>query len=176
MSIATSVRVLDLRSVFGITARVTTPAAATHGAYVEMECTAEPGSSTIIHYHPGQLETYDVIEGVLEVFRDGTWRPLRAGQTLTIPAETVHAFRNNGQTPTRFLNRHEPALGFEAHLETVDRLVRVGKIRGTRDPRSLIYLSMSAAKHRPDVAVRPPQRLVNALAFIGRRLGYRLDP
>ncbi len=36
-------KVLDLRSVFGIEARVTTPAEATGGEYVEMDVTAEPG-------------------------------------------------------------------------------------------------------------------------------------
>lgn len=43
------------------------------------------------------------------------------------------------------------------------------------DPRSLIYMSMSAVKHLPDVAVKPPQWVVHVLAFVGRRLGYRLD-
>ncbi len=54
-------KVLDLRSVFGIEARVTTPAEATGGEYVEMDVTAEPGSETLIHYHPEQEETYRVL-------------------------------------------------------------------------------------------------------------------
>jgi hypothetical protein len=36
-------------------------------------------------------------------------------------------------------------------------------------------MSMSAVHYRPDVTVKPPQWVVNMLAFIGRRLGYRLD-
>jgi mannose-6-phosphate isomerase-like protein (cupin superfamily) len=67
-------KVLDLRSIFGIEARVTTPAEATGGEYVEMDVTTEPGSETLIHYHPEQEETYRVLEGTLEVFRDGRWR------------------------------------------------------------------------------------------------------
>jgi quercetin dioxygenase-like cupin family protein len=168
--------ILDLSSVFGLTARVTTPAATTGGAYVEMDCTAAPGSRTMIHRHPQQEETYDVLEGTLEVFRDGQWRAVGAGESLTVPPGTVHGFRNTGDLPVRFLNKHQPARGFQAHLETVDRLVRAGKVRGTQDPRSLIYLAMSAVEHRPDVAVRPPQWVVHALAFVGHRLGYRLDP
>lgn len=175
MSSATGVRVLDLRSVFGVTARITTPAAATDGAYVEMDCTVEPGSATIIHYHPEQAETYEIVDGVLEVFRDGAWRPLQVGDTLLVPPGAAHGFRNTSLTPTRFLNRHAPAHGFQAHLETLDRLIQAGKIRGTKDPRSLIYMSMSAVEHRPDVAVKPPQWLVNLLAFVGRRLRYTLD-
>ena len=168
-------RVLDLRSIFGITARVTAPADATDGAYVEMDCTAEPGSTSVLHYHAHQQETYRVTAGALDVFQDGEWRRLQAGDELLIPAGAVHAFRNSSGASARFINRHEPALGFQAHLETLDRLVRTGKIRGTSDPRSLIYMSMSAVRHKPDVTVRPPQRLVNLLAFIGRRLRFQLD-
>jgi mannose-6-phosphate isomerase-like protein (cupin superfamily) len=168
-------KVLDLRSVFGLEARVTTPASATGGEYVEMDVTAEPGSETLIHYHPEQEEIYRVLEGTLEVYRDGRWGAVPAGESLTITRGTVHGFRNKGEVPVRFLNVHRPALTFQEHLETLDRLSRAGKIQGTRDPRSLIYMSMSAMEHRPDVAVKPPQWVGRTLAFVGRRLGYRLD-
>lgn len=168
-------KVLDLRSVFGLKATVTTPSAATDGAYVEMDVTADPGSETIIHYHPEQEETYQVLEGTLEVFRDDRWRAVPAGESLTVPQEAVHGFRNASEAPVRFVNVHRPALAFQEHLETLDRLSRAGKIRGTKDPRSLIYMSMSGVEHRPDVAVKPPQWVIRAFAFIGRRLGYTLN-
>ena len=168
-------KVLDLRSVFGVEARVTMPAAATGGAYVEMECMVNPGSGSMIHYHPHQEETYQVLEGTLEVFREGTWRPLQPGESLTVPLRAVHAFRNASSAPATFLNVHRPALAFQEHLETLDRLIQSGKVRGTKDPRSLIYMSMSAIKHRPDVAVKPPQVVVNLMAWLGRRLGFTLD-
>ncbi len=150
-------KVLDLRSVFGVEARVTMPSAATGGAYVEMECTVQPGSGSMIHYHPHQEETYQVLEGTLEVFREGTWHAIQTGESHTVPKGVVHAFRNASSTPATFLNVHRPALAFQEHLETLDRLTRSGKVRGTNDPRSLIYMSMSAVKHRPDVAVKPPR-------------------
>jgi hypothetical protein len=59
-------------------------------------------------------------------------------------------------------------------MECLDRLARAGKIRGTRDLRSLIYMSMSAAEFRPDVTVKPPRWMVIFLAFLGRRLGFTL--
>ena len=167
-------KVLNLRAVFGIEAQVTTSAAATGGTYVEMDVTTEPGSEIMIHYHPEQEETYQVLEGTLEVFRDGQWHALPAGESLTVPQGAVHGFRNTGDTPVRFLNVHRPALAFQEHLETLDRLSRAGKIRGTKDPGSLIYLSMSAVEHRLDVPVKPPQWVIRGVAFMGRRLGYRL--
>ncbi len=77
--------------------------------------------------------------------------------------------------PVRFLNEHRPALAFQEHLETLDRLSRAGKIRGTKDPRSLIYMSMSGVEHQPDLPVKPPPWVLRGLAFIGRRLGYTLN-
>ena len=87
----------------------------------------------------------------------------------------MHAWRNASGRPIRFRNVHRPALGVQAHLETLDRLARAGKVRGTIDPRAIMHMSMSAVRHRPDVTVKPPQWVVNAMAFIGRRLGFTLD-
>ncbi len=114
------------------------------------------------------------MEGDLEVFRDGRWEHVPAGATLTIAPREIHGFRNAGTVPVRFRNVHRPALAFQEHLETLDRLIQAGKIRGTKDLRSLIYMSMSGHEHRPDVPVKPPSWVMNALAFIGRRLGYTL--
>jgi mannose-6-phosphate isomerase-like protein (cupin superfamily) len=175
MTTRAPVDVLDLRTVFGVEARVTVPAASTDGAYVEMDCLVAPGSGTMIHYHPDQEESYAVLDGTLEVLLDGRWRPVRSGESLTVPQRAVHGFRNTSTAPVRFLNVHRPALGFEAHLRTVDRLARAGKVRGTSDLGSLMYLSLSAVTHRPDVPVRPPFWVVKLLARLGRALGYRLD-
>lgn len=166
---------LDYRPALPLRCLVTVPAESTGGAYVEMDCTAEPGMRTIVHKHPEADETYQVVSGTLDVLFHGTWRPLRAGESFAVPRGEVHAFRIAGAEPVRFINRHTPALGFQAHMEAVHRLVRAGKVRGTSDPRSIIYMAMSAAKHRPDVAVKPPQWLANLMGAVGRRLGWTLE-
>jgi mannose-6-phosphate isomerase-like protein (cupin superfamily) len=167
-------KVLDLRAVFGLTATIVTPASVADGEAVVMDVVAEPGARTTIHRHPEQDETYQVLVGRLEVYHDGTWHSVREGETLVMARGEVHGFRNPNQTPVRFRNTHHPALRFQDHLEMLDRLVKDGKITGTRDPRSLMYMSMSAMEFRPDVSVKPPQRLVQFLAFLGRRLGLSL--
>ena len=168
-------KVLDLRSVFGLQATVTTPAAATDGAYVEMDVMLEPGGHTDPHYHPEQEETYEVLDGTLEVFWDRDWHEVPAGESRTMPRGAIHAFRNAGERPVRFLNAHRPALTFQEFLETVDRLIRAGRVKGPRDLRSGIYLSLAAVQQGTSVQLKPPQVLIRGLAFIGRRLGYRLE-
>lgn len=171
----TEVATLDFHPVIGLRCRVTTPAAATGGQYVEMDCTAEPGMKTLVHKHPEADETYQVLSGRLEVLFRGRWRSLGAGESFAVPRGEVHAFRTAGNEAVRFINRHTPALGFQDHLETVHRLIRAGKVRSANDLRSMIYMCMSAVKHEPDVAVRPPQWLVRTLAAVGRRLGWKLE-
>jgi hypothetical protein len=70
---------------------------------------------------------------------------------------------------------HRPALSFQEFLETVDRLIRTGKVKGSKNLRSGIYLSIAAVEQDTSVQVKPPQMLIRGLAFIGRRLGYRLE-
>jgi Cupin domain len=140
-----------------------------------MDCTLDPGAGSIIHYHPEQEENYQVLDGTLEVFRDGRWGAVPAGESLTVPPGTVHGFRNASGAPVRFVNVHRPALAFQENLEVLDRLIRAGKIRGMKDLRSLIYMSMASVEYPPSVAVKPPQRVVKTLAFLGRRLGYTLE-
>ena len=171
----THANTLDFHPVLGLRCVVTAPAEETGGSYVEMDCTADPGFETMIHRHPGAEESYEVTAGALEVLFGGEWRRVSAGESFAVPRGEVHAFRNRGEEPARFVNRHSPALGFQAHLETMHRLIRSGKVRGLNDPRSLVYMCMSAVKHRPDVAVKPPQWVVNALAGVGKLLHLRLD-
>lgn len=168
-------KVLDLRSVFGLVAHVTIPAESTGGEYVEMDVMAEPGAGTVTHFHPEMDESYHVLSGTLEIFHNRRWRSVGAGESFSVPRGEVHGFRNSTDQPTRFINRHTPALAFQNHLETVHRLVAEGKVRGLKDPRSLIYLALSADRYRPDRLVGPPQQVMNLLAWIGRRLGYTIS-
>jgi mannose-6-phosphate isomerase-like protein (cupin superfamily) len=168
-------KVLNLRSVFGLEATVTTPSEATNGAYVELDILLEPGGHTTLHTHPQQEETFAVLDGTLEVFRDGGWHPVPAGQTLAVPLGVVHAVRNPSETPVRFLNVHRPALSFQEYLETLDRLIRAGKVKGLKGLRSGIYVSMAAVEHGISGTVKPPQWLIRGFAFIGRRLGLKLE-
>jgi hypothetical protein len=77
--------------------------------------------------------------------------------------------------PVRFLNVHRPALTFQEFLETLDRLIRAGKVKGLKGLRSGIYVSVAAAEYDTSVSVKPPQVFLRGLAFIGRSLGFKLE-
>lgn len=174
-------KVLNLRPLFGLEATVTTPSAATDGAYVELEDVIAPKGESTLHYHPEQEETFEVLDGTLEVFRDGAWHAVPVGDSVTVPHGAVHAFRNASETPVRFRNVHRPALTFQEFLETLDRLIRAGKVRGIPRPprlrnlRSGIYISMASVEQGTSVEEKPPQRLIRWSAFVGRLLGYKLE-
>ena len=130
-----------------------------------------------LHVHHHQEESYDVQSGVLDVFIDGQWREVRAGERVTVPAGVAHTFRNPHNEEMRAINVHAPALDFPHYMASLHELVHSGKVRALppKDPRSVIYLSMLFTAHgRSLTSIKPPQRLMRILAFIGRRLGYRL--
>jgi hypothetical protein len=54
-------------------------------------------------------------------------------------------------------------------------LIRAGKVKGLKGLRSGIYVSMVAVEQGTSVQVKPPQKLIRGLAFIGRRLGFTLE-
>jgi hypothetical protein len=111
------------------------------------------------------------------VFRAGGGRARRRGAPVTVPAGAPHTIRNLHGEEMRAVNVHAPALGFPDYMASLHELVHSGKVRALppKDPRSAIYLSMLFTAHERTLAsIKPPQRLMRILAFVGRRLGYRL--
>jgi hypothetical protein len=88
-----------------------------------------------------------------------------------------HTIRNLHREEMRALNVHVPALGFPDYMAGLHELIRTGKVRTLppKDPRSVIHLSMLFTAHeRTLVSIKPSQRSMRILAFVGRRLGYQL--
>ena len=55
-----------------------------------------PGAELALHRHRPP-EVYYVTEGAAEVFCDGEWRPLRRGDAVYQPGDSVHGVRNRGE-------------------------------------------------------------------------------
>jgi mannose-6-phosphate isomerase-like protein (cupin superfamily) len=144
----------------------------------EVTMTFAPGfAGPPLHVHPSQQESYEVQSGVLDVFIDGQWREVGPGERVTVPAGVPHTIRNLHAEEMRAINVHAPALDFPHYMAGLHTLVHGGKVRALppKDPRSVIYLSMLFTAHdRSLMSVKPPQRLMRLLAFVGRLLGYQL--
>lgn len=118
-----------------------TPTADAGGEYVKFEFDFPQNVfAPPPHIHPTQSESYEILEGELQVMVDGTWQTLKAGESATVPPGVDHTFRNPGG-PIRALNVHRPALGFESFVEAMYGICQEKKIRGARDPRLRLYLA-----------------------------------
>jgi mannose-6-phosphate isomerase-like protein (cupin superfamily) len=148
----------------------------TDGEFLEMrwEIESVPEDGPFVHTHPHAEEHYEVLSGVLEVYVDGEWMDVAAGEEHTVPPGTPHTFRN--KTPVEVINIHEPALQHEEFFRRFHRLVTE---RGVSLPpegfNDIVLLAMLTTEHEEDVyAVRPPHWVFKALTVLGRVLGYRL--
>jgi mannose-6-phosphate isomerase-like protein (cupin superfamily) len=131
-----------------------------------------------VHVHPTAEESYEVIEGALDVYVDGEWRTLRAGESATVPAGVPHTLANTAAEPVRLINIHRPAMQFESFFREMHALIGEGKIKRLppNEPRSAIYVAMLFRKYPNEMrVVRPPNGVFTALALVGRALGMKLD-
>ena len=124
-------------------------------------------------------ESYEIIEGALDVCVDGEWRTLRAGESATRACGRPHTLRNATTEQVRIVNIHRPALQFESFFREMHALIRQGKIKRLppKEPRSAIYVAMLFGKYPDEIRVtKPPNRMFKALALVGRALGFKLEP
>lgn len=154
---------------------VTSAAADSGGDFVGMEFTLPPGSvSPPPHIHVGMTEEYEVIEGSLDVMVGGNWTTLTPGQSATVPPDTLHTFKNRSKTTVRVRNVHRPPARFEDFIEHTCKLLQARGIKGGRDPRLMIYLSMVMLEYPETLASgRARERiLLSAVAGLGRALRF----
>lgn len=129
-----------------------------------------------LHLHPQAEESYAVLTGTLDVCVDREWRTLGPGESITVPAGVSHTLRNTSGAEVRLRNVHAPALNFETFFRTLQCLVSEQGVQlPPKSLRSVLLLSMLfTAYPRELVSVKPSARSMWWLAWIGRRLGYRL--
>lgn len=131
-----------------------------------------------LHVHPKAAESYEVLEGSMRVNVDGDWRTVRAGESITVPAGVAHTLGPDpdSQQGAKLVNAHEPALKYESFFREFHRLSSSGIAKfPPTDLRSLLHVAMLFNAHREEIqSIRPPQRLFDALAFVGRRMGYQI--
>lgn len=154
-------------------------AADTGGEVLELEMFFPPTTEDVPrHVHPQQAETYEVIEGVFNVLVGSEWHELGPGQSVTVPAGSVHTFRVVGEGPARVRNLHAPALDFEDYFATESRLMREGRIKSYSSPVALVYYAGLLGKYRHCMVMASPalRAVIAALSPIGRMMLNRSCP
>ncbi len=88
---------------------------------VESTWTVGAGKPPRAHYHPHQHERFEVLTGALTVqLDDAPPRILHPGDTLDVPARTVHRMWNAGPEPTRASWRITPRMRTEEMFRFID--------------------------------------------------------
>jgi len=89
----------------------TTTGEDSQGQLHEMRATYRPGSALpIAHLHPSQSEHFSVLQGEMWCLVDGVETTLRAGDSIDIPAGSVHQMRNPGAESAVVTWQTRPAL------------------------------------------------------------------
>jgi mannose-6-phosphate isomerase-like protein (cupin superfamily) len=145
--------------------------------------TVEPGGGGLAaHTHPRTEERFDVRGGMFR-FRIGRdERTASAGEQLTVPAGTLHAFRNVGPVPGRVVVEMEPAGQMQGLFEEVAALAAAGRWTVIADraaptgPIALLEMAELLDRYQETIVMASPPRWLQRaglpiLARLQRRRG-----
>lgn len=95
----------------------------TDGRFALIEAEVPPGSGPPPHIHRREDEAFYVLEGDVEFHADGSTFTAAPGAWVTLPRNSLHTFRNTGETTARMLVLVSPA-GLDDYFLEVGRPVR----------------------------------------------------
>ena len=70
------------------------------------------------HLHKKLNEFFMVLEGEMEFVVNGEVKKVKKGDSVDLPINAVHTFKNSGDVPCKWLNIHSPK-GFLSFFETM---------------------------------------------------------
>src|SRR5215216_5306414 len=129
------------------------------------------------HVHPFQESGAEVISGSLRFSVGGEERSVKAGESITIPANTPHHFWNDGEEEAHAVQWFRPALKIDRFFEMLFGLAQDGKLNDKGLP-SLLQLAVGVPYFGDEIRLTNPpwalqRALFRVLAPVGRMLGYR---
>lgn len=149
-----------------------------------VEMWVDPGGGVPPHVHPSIEETFEVVDGRLEVLSGRRWLEAGPGEAAVVPPGTRHAYRNRGSTVAHAVCwAAPPSQLLEGFLSDAAALGRAGKLtkRGIpKSPTALLQAAVMAEHYREMVVLSSPplppfgldRLLMPPLARLGRRRGY----
>ena len=129
-----------------------------------------------LHIHPRQESGAEVLAGELVFEVEGERRVVGPGESITIPAGTVHRFWNEGDEDARSVQTFRPALRTAAFFELLFQLADEDKLDAKGMPH-LLQLAVMVPEYGEEIRpVSPPWPLLRALTAvlgpIARARGY----
>jgi quercetin dioxygenase-like cupin family protein len=121
------------------------------------------------HLHPSQDEHFEVLSGGVHAVIKKEARTLRAGDTLDIPAGTVHQLGGLPDTDGTVRWEVRPALRTREFLQA-----SFGLAGSPPDSRALLRAAMVARDYAPEFRLAKPSRPVQAILFAVLGLAAKL--
>ena len=136
---------------------------------VVVECRVDPGGGVPPHIHPHMTEVFEVVEGEMTFPAGRSKQRAAAGESVTVPPGTRHAYANRGDTTAHMRCTATPAADLESFLTETARLareghiMRAGPIRGPGSLRGLPQVARLLRDHRENTVILFPPPLVQRL-------------
>jgi mannose-6-phosphate isomerase-like protein (cupin superfamily) len=118
-----------------------------------------------VHVHDTAEESFEIVEGRLDVKLDGTWRTYGPGERAAAAPGHRHTLRNSHDEPVRFINRHRPAVDYEGFYRDMASLASTGRMGAgiPHSPRQAIYIAMLFTAHPTAIRTSRVQRFAFVL-------------
>ena len=87
----------------------------TGGKYTLFSSVTPPGGGPPPHRHGNEDELFLVVDGRASFYHQGKWTEAPAGTSVFMPRNSIHTFKNVGETPLRLLVQTSPS-GFETFM------------------------------------------------------------
>lgn len=149
-----------------------------------VEMWVDPGGGVTPHLHPAIEESFEVIDGQLDLLAGRRWQTAGPGETVTVEPGTRHAYRNRGERVAHAICWVSPPSELlEGFLKDAAALGRAGQLtsRGMpKNPRAVLQAAVLAEHYREMVELGSPpmpplglgRLLMPPLARMGRKRGY----
>lgn len=126
------------------------------------------------HFHMLQNETFEVVDGLLTVWIDGTTRILSAGERITLFKKEPHNHYNDHSAPVTYIHTVTPGLDFDYLIENLVGLAADGKKGGGGLVQQLVTLRyLDSKSFLADVPLALQKVLMTIIAPVARLFGYR---
>ena len=137
----------------------------TGGKLLEMESTyfahsKEPPA----HYHPYQGEDFTVLSGEISIRINGKTNILKQGESIHIPANTIHSMWNNSENKTIVNWKVQPAMNTENMLENLIGLAKDNKTNDAGVP-SLLQTVLIGNKFSDVFRLANPPYIIQKILF-----------